>query len=158
MFPYLLILLAFTADRFTKWWAISFLSEYGPTRINSLLFVRETYNRGIAFGLFQGIGPLVGWLTIVVVLAMFIYLARLPREEKALRTGLALVIGGALGNLLDRIVAGQVLDFIETPLRAGIFNVADVMIQLGIVLILLTTLWSSIRTWNRDLTESPPPI
>jgi signal peptidase II len=156
MLPYLLILIAFVADRLTKWWASSYLNEYGPAQINSLLSVRETYNRGIAFGLFQGIGPLVGWLTIAVVAGMFIYLLRSPKEEKLTRAGLGLVIGGALGNLLDRIVAGQVLDFIETPLRPGIFNVADIAINLGMLTILVAAMLSSFRSRSQDIVEAPP--
>jgi signal peptidase II len=54
-----------------------------------------------------------------------------------LRIGLALIIGGAMGNLIDRVTAGQVLDFIQTPIRPGIFNVADIMINTGVVLSLL---------------------
>ena len=157
MLPYFLILLAFLADRLSKWWAISHLNVHGPTRINALFSVQETYNRGIAFGMFQGIGPLVGWLTIAVVVGMLIYLVRLPKEEKLVRIGLALLIGGALGNLIDRIMVGQVLDFIETPLRPGIFNVADVAIYLGMFIILLATIWSSLRSRYQNLAE-PPPI
>jgi len=153
MLPYLLIFLAFLADRLSKWWALSFLDENGPTQINSFLYVRETYNRGIAFGMFQGIGPIVGWLTIAVVVGMVVYLVRLPRQERIMRIGLALVIGGALGNLVDRVSAGEVLDFIQMPFRTGIFNVADMMIQLGIILVLLATLWSGFKSWNQDEAE-----
>jgi len=153
MLPYLLIFLAFLADRLSKWWALSFLDENGPTQINSFLYVRETYNRGIAFGMFQGIGPIVGWLTIAVVVGMVVYLVRLPRQERIMRIGLALVIGGALGNLVDRVSAGEVLDFIQMPFRTGIFNVADMMIQLGIILVLLATLWSGFKSWHQDEAE-----
>ena len=59
---YLLIPLAFLADRLGKWWAAAYLAEHGPTRFNALFTLVETHNRGIAFGLFQGIGPLVGWV------------------------------------------------------------------------------------------------
>ena len=129
---YLAIIFAFLADRLTKLWAAAFLAEHGVTRINSWLTIREAYNRGIAFGLFQGIGPIVGWLTVGVVLALFVYLIRLPKRAWLLRLGLAILIGGALGNLVDRIVVGEVLDFIQMPFRQGIFNVADVMIYLGV--------------------------
>ncbi len=156
MLPYFLILLAFLADRLSKWWAISYLNEHGPTRINALFSVQETYNRGIAFGMFQGIGPFIGWLTIAVVVGMSIYLARLPKEEKLVRIGLALLIGGALGNLIDRIVVGKVLDFIVTPLRPGIFNVADVAIYLGLIIFLLATIWSTLRSRNQNLAQEPP--
>lgn len=132
MFPFFMILFAFGLDRLSKWWAAAYLAEQGPTEIHPLVTLTPTYNRGIAFGLAQGIGPIVGWLSIVVVLGLLIYMARLPRSMGLMRAGLALLIGGALGNLVDRITAGQVLDFITTPLRPGVFNIADVMIYAGI--------------------------
>ena len=66
-----------------------------------------------------------------------------------LRIGLALIIGGAMGNLIDRVTAGQVLDFIQTPLRPGVFNVADVMINTGVVLSLLGAFLQKERTRSR---------
>jgi signal peptidase II len=143
--PYILILLVFLADRLSKRWAAAYLGEHGPTQFNAYFSIQETYNRGIAFGMFQGVGPLVGWLTVAVVVGMFIYLARLPKEEKLMRVGLALIIGGALGNMIDRVTVGQVLDFIETPFRSGIFNVADVAINAGMVIIVLASIWSTLR-------------
>lgn len=145
MIPYFLILLAFLADRVTKWWAAAYLEEHGPTTFNEFFTLYETYNRGIAFGLLQGSGSLVGWLTVGIVASLFVYLIRLPREERLMRAGLALLIGGALGNLVDRVTAGEVLDFIQTPLRAGIFNVADVMIHLGLFLALIGAFWQGSR-------------
>ena len=141
MIPYLLILLAFLADRVTKWWAAAYLAEHGPTTFNEFFTLHETYNRGIAFGLLQGSGLVVGWLTIGIVAGLLIYMIRLPREQRLMRLGLALLIGGALGNLVDRVTAGGVLDFIQTPLRSGIFNVADVMIHLGLILVLTGAFW-----------------
>jgi signal peptidase II len=137
MFPFLLIVLAFGLDRLSKWWAAAYLAEQGPTELHPLLSLYPIYNRGIAFGLAQGIGPIVGWLSIIVVLGLLVYMVRLPRSMGLMRVGLALLIGGALGNLVDRVTAGQVLDFITTPLRPGVFNVADVMIYAGILLALV---------------------
>jgi signal peptidase II len=134
MFPFFLIVLAFGLDRLSKLWAADYLAEQGPTQLHPLIILSPAYNRGVAFGLAQGIGPIVGWLSIIVVLGLLIYMKRLPRAMWLMRAGLALVIGGALGNLVDRITAGQVLDFITTPLRPGVFNVADVMIYTGVFL------------------------
>ena len=134
---YLLIPLAFLADRLGKWWAAAYLAEHGPTRFNALFTLVETHNRGIAFGLFQGIGPLVGWLTLFVLAGLLVYIHRLPREQWLARAGLAILVGGALGNLVDRIWLGEVLDFIQTPWRVGIFNVGDMMIHLGMGLFIL---------------------
>lgn len=152
----MLIILAFLADRISKWWALTFLAENGPAQITPYFYVRETYNRGIAFGMFQGLGPIVGWLSIAVVAGMVVYLSRIPKQDRIVRIGLALAIGGALGNLVDRISAGQVLDFIQTPFRAGIFNIADVLIQLGIGMVLLGTLWSGFRSRGQEEDQSAP--
>lgn len=137
MWPYLVILAAFLADRLSKWWVEAYLAEHGPTQLNRFITLNGTYNQGVAFGLFQGIGPWVGWLTIFVVIGMIIYLRQVPHSEWVLRLGLSLIIGGALGNQIDRIWLGHVFDFVETPLRQGVFNVADVCINTGMVFFLI---------------------
>lgn len=134
--PYVVLVLALVADRLSKLWVADFLAENGVTVVNGFLTLRPVYNQGIAFGMFQGLGPAVGWLSIIIVGGMFIYMVRLPRQLWLFRVGLAMMIGGALGNQIDRLLAGEVLDFIETPFRPGIFNIADVMINLGLVLCL----------------------
>ena len=134
---YILIIVIFLADRLSKIWAAAFLAENGPTQINQYLTIQETYNRGVAFGWFQGIGPIVGWLTIVVVIGMFVYMVRLPPQLWLVRTGMAFIIGGALGNLIDRVWAGEVLDFIQSSLLWGIVNIADISINVGMVIMII---------------------
>lgn len=151
VFPLLIISLAFFADRLSKWWALQFLGENGQVEVGTLLTIQETYNRGLAFGLLQGAGPVIGWLSILIVAAMLVYIARLPREMWVARLGMALIIGGALGNMLDRIVAGRVLDFIVTPIRPGVFNVADVLINVGMVICILGLLF------HRPVAPDPIP-
>jgi len=152
MWPYLLILLAFAADRFSKWWVAKNVVHGGSIDLGPWLTLSPVYNRGIAFGWLQGLGPLVGWVSIAVVIGMFVYLTQVPRSLRLLRIGLALVIGGAMGNLLDRVTVGQVLDFIVIPLRPGVFNVADIMINLGVGLTLLGALLQ--RRGGESLAES----
>jgi signal peptidase II len=142
----LLIVAAFAADRLAKLWAAAYLAQHGPTRLAPFVDLVETYNRGIAFGLFQGIGPWVGWLTVAVLAAMFIVLMQLPRSDWLERAGLALILCAPPGNLVDRVRFGQVLDFIETPFRPGIFNVADALINVGVVLVLAGAVWHAIKS------------
>ena len=153
---YLAMLLAFLADRLTKWWAGDYLTEHGLTRVNEWLTFRAAYNRGISFGMFQGIGPAVGWITLLFLLGLFIYQMRLPKQAWLLRLGLAVLIGGAMGNLVDRIFVGEVLDFIQTPLRQGIFNVADMMIHLGMILVFLGV-WQQERREKQQRRETADP-
>ena len=80
---FLIILLAFAADRLAKVWVAAFLAENGTTRINDLFTLTETYNRGLAFGTFQGIGFIVGWLSVIVVLGLGHFPRSLAREYVA---------------------------------------------------------------------------
>ena len=141
MLIYFLMLFAFAADRLTKSWAARALADGGRIEIHPLIQLQPAYNRGIAFGLFQGAAPLVGWATIVILVGLIVYLRKIPGSMWALRAGMALIIGGAFGNMVDRITMGQVLDFIVTPIRPGIFNIADVMINIGILLSLFSLLF-----------------
>ncbi len=137
MLPYVLILLAFALDRLTKMWAEWYFADNGPIEFGAYLTLSPTYNRGISFGMFQGVGQIVGWLSIIIVIGLLVYLIRTPKSMQFLRIGLALIIGGAVGNMIDRIVFGEVLDFIQTIIRSGVFNIADVMVNAGMLLSLL---------------------
>jgi signal peptidase II len=133
MLPFLIIVLAFVADRVTKLWATENLVEFQPVKINEFLTLYPTYNRGVAFGMFQGIGPVIGWLSILIVIGLLVHMIRTPNRFWLLRLGLAMIIGGALGNLIDRIMAGEVLDFIRVSFLPGIFNISDVMVNVGML-------------------------
>jgi lipoprotein signal peptidase len=153
LFPYALIVFIFLTDRLSKQWALQFLAENGPTVINPFLTIRETYNRGIAFGWFQGIGPIVGWLTVGVVIFMFVMLVKTPRSDRLMRWGLALIIGGALGNQFDRLALQEVLDFIQIPIWSGTLNVADIAINTGMVLLILSMILSYFRPQQKIINE-----
>lgn len=107
-------------------------------------------NRGGLFGILQGSAPLLALLSIGVIVALVIYheRERLPRVSP-LTVGVGLLIGGAIGNLIDRVAFGYVLDFIDIgvgSLRFWTFNIADAGISLGIVILLVDTLWRSRST------------
>ncbi|MCP5095327.1 MAG: signal peptidase II [Chloroflexi bacterium] len=156
MIPYLLIILAFAADRLSKLWAADYFAEHGSVEINQFFILRQTYNEGVAFGMFHGVGPVVGWLSLIVIIGLFVFLIRRPEEEWLVCAGLGLYIGGALGNMVDRIFAGRVLDFIESPLRWGIFNVADLAVNIGMVIILVGTVVHRQKNKPEDVLDSEP--
>lgn len=136
--PYSILIVAiFLADQLSKRWAAAYLADRGPATFGRYFDLVEAHNRGIGFGLFQGSGPVVGWLTIGIVVAMWIWMVRTPASRWITRLGIALIIGGALGNMVDRIAAGQVLDFISTPFWPRIFNIADVAIRGGVLVVIL---------------------
>jgi len=127
-------------DRLSKWWVASNVDAGAPTEIlGSLVRLARGENRGGLFGLLQGSAPVLALLSIGVVLL----LVALHERERASRPTLATLafaalIGGAIGNLIDRLTLGYVLDFVDLgigTMRFWTFNVADMGISLGILLL-----------------------
>ena len=118
--------------------------------IGSFLQIIRGENRGGLFGIVQGSAPLLAALSIGVILALVIFHER-EREAHvtALTVGVGLLIGGAIGNFIDRLAFGYVLDFIDVgvgSLRFWTFNIADAGISFGILILLVDTLWRSRST------------
>jgi signal peptidase II len=91
-------------------------------------------NRGIAFGLFAGGGAVLVIFAVAALAALLIFFAR-HRDRPLVWLPTGLLIGGALGNLLDRTLEGAVTDFVDLPLWPA-FNLADVAITLGVISLL----------------------
>lgn len=131
-------------DQVTKWIARSALLPYEPhSVIPHFLNWTLAFNRGAAFSFLAASGGWQTWafgiLALIVCIALIVWLARTPAGDW--RTGLpvALIIGGALGNLIDRVMFGQVTDFIQVYWRNWhypTFNVADSAITVGAVLLI----------------------
>jgi signal peptidase II len=96
-------------------------------------------NTGAAFGMFQSGGLIFGILAVIVSIFIVIYYPQIPKEEKLMRVAMAMQLGGALGNLIDRIVFGPVTDFISVG-SFPVFNIADSSITVGVGLLILA-LW-----------------
>lgn len=107
--------------------SIDLVPGFSLTRVN---------NEGIAFGLFPGRPGLVALLTVVALCAIAAALAGLVHRNAVVAAGAGLLVGGSLGNLIDRLVHGAVTDFLD-PARWPAFNVADCAITAGAALIVL---------------------
>jgi len=132
--------LVLIVDQLTKWWVVNHLDE--PLHVVWTLRLVRAYNTGTAFSLGAGWGPFIGILAVVVV----VLLVRLGRTvvSPVGAVALGLVLGGALGNLLDRVLRdgtgflhGAVVDFIDLRWWP-IFNVADSAIVVGGLLLVLS--------------------
>ena len=105
-------------------------------------------NRGVAFGLFSWLGDVFVPIAIVIMTAIFWYYRSLRQRRLWLRTALGLQLGGALGNLLDRLRFGAVVDFVDFHIEAinfhfAIFNVADSAIVVGVGILLVSLLFQA---------------
>ena len=94
------------------------------------------YNTGVAFGLFQQSGSLFKILPIIISGVIIYYYPRVPLKDWALRIALAMQLGGAIGNLIDRLTIGHVTDFISIG-SFPVWNVADASITVGVAVLLL---------------------
>ncbi len=116
--------------------------------VDGLLNIVYARNPGAAFSLLADApgwfrGPFFIGMTIVAIGAVLFVVARLPREDRILRVALGGVLGGAIGNLSDRLVHGEVIDFIDVHWRDyhwPAFNVADSSITLAVVAVILQSL------------------
>ncbi len=96
----------------------------------------HTTNTGVAFGMLQGANAILMVLAILVSLAILAYFPRVPRSDWTLRLAMTFQLGGALGNLLDRVQQGYVTDFISVG-QFAVFNIADASITIGVGVLLL---------------------
>ena len=135
------------ADWQSKLWVSDALELYRPREVFSWLNITLAHNYGAAFSFLSNAGGWQRWFFIVlasgVSLFLLVWLLRLPRKEWVTGLGLALVLGGAVGNLVDRIQLGYVVDFVDVHYRGWhypAFNVADSAITCGVALLLLDAL------------------
>ena len=146
---YLVTLLILVIDYATKLAVRVKLSPYEPIEIIPG-YLRLSYweNSGVAFGLFDNFASVwkpyvLAAMAIIAVIIIVLYSVHMPADRKLLQTALAIMTGGILGNFVDRIVRGYVIDFIDFHIRDiyawPTFNAADSAITVGIALLLIDT-------------------
>jgi signal peptidase II len=147
-YGYILALMVFVLDQATKW-VVTFpleLQKYREIEILSFFDLRWVENRGVSMGFLTANSETTRWLLVLLTTAIALFVAiwlwREKRRDDA--WGLALVLGGALGNIVDRIRFGYVVDFMDLHFGEWrpflVFNVADAAITIGVLLLLLRAL------------------
>lgn len=132
-------ILIFAADMGTKLLAVNNLKALDSIPlIDKILHLTYIENSGIAFGMFGGGKIVFIILTLVISTALLIFVLRTEKRSVWLKLGTAFVISGALGNLVDRIARGYVVDFIDFRIiHFPVFNVADIAVCVGAVMLLI---------------------
>ncbi len=132
----LIILAVFAADRISKHFVLKFI-EFKSYDLNKFLSFNYVENTGVAFGMFSGGNSFFIMFTVILITGIMIVRRKLEKHGIYAVAGIALIIGGALGNLYDRIVHGFVIDFIDLSFFPAVFNVADSCISIGAFLLCL---------------------
>lgn len=167
MAPYLILILAVcAADQLTKLWALDYIFTHATALaantpalasglphvgdsvpvIDGVLHMTYIENPGMSFGLLTEHRWIFMTVSAVAILAILVYLFTLKGKPKLLCTALALVVGGGIGNMFDRVLLGYVVDFIDVRLFGSlwtwVFNVADAAVCVGAGLLVLYCLVS----------------
>lgn len=146
-------------DQISKNWVIANLELYESIQpipaLVPLFQITRSFNTGAAFGMLPNAGELFLVLAVIIVLGLLIYYWRVQREDGLLmRVALGLIVGGALGNVIDRMQHGHVVDFIhyQIPrLISNVSNLADHAIVFGVLLLLLDN-WLQSREKSHETT------
>lgn len=144
MFFYLIAILIIIIDQLTKFAVVSTMDLYESIPIiEGWIHITSVRNTGAAFSILEN----QTWffiITAIIISLVLVYLIyRVYREYRILALLMALILGGALGNLIDRIMYGSVVDFIDVQIiNFAIFNVADIAITVGTALLVIYVIFS----------------
>ena len=131
----------FLLDRITKLWVLKNIAGKGVIRVNDFLNIVYVTNKGGLWGIgnHRGSGFFI-FASIVAIFVILAFLKKITSEKRLVSFSLGLILGGGIGNLVDRFAYGKVIDFIDFHYKSWhwpAFNVADLGITIGIVLLVL---------------------
>ncbi|WP_391573764.1 signal peptidase II [Cohnella sp.] len=139
---YIIAILVAAADQLSKMWIRVHL-DVGETMMLGSVELSRFENSGMAGSLLQGYGRLFGVIAVLFVLGVLYYRKRSEEKGILFDCALGFLAGGAIGNGIDRLLFGQVTDFIVRS--GGILNIADHAIEVGVVLIILSLIVQALR-------------
>jgi signal peptidase II len=145
---YITAIILILADQASKWWILEKIMQ--PPRVitfNEYFNLVLTWNNGISFGLFNNDNKVNALVISLIAIVIIIFLIRLlsKSETKKLSIGLGMIIGGAIGNVIDRSIHGAVMDFLDVHINAyhwPAFNIADSGITVGALILVVDSLFS----------------
>ncbi|HEX3015007.1 MAG TPA: signal peptidase II [Desulfobacteria bacterium] len=134
--PFIIIFLVVLLDQSTKFLVQAKLTEGVPIPIiPNVFYLTYIKNPGAAFGILAHRTPFFVLITLVVIGVIAYFYRKVPREWWLLRIALAMQVGGAIGNLIDRIRFARVIDFLDFRVWSYIFNLADTAIVIGSIIL-----------------------
>ncbi|HJV17278.1 MAG TPA: signal peptidase II [Bacillales bacterium] len=141
MFYYLIALFVILLDQITKWLIVSRM-ELGESIqiIDKILYITSHRNRGAAWGILQGQMWFFYVITLIVIVGIIIYIQRAAKDKWLMGLSLGLMLGGAIGNFIDRVIRKEVVDFIHTFIfgyNFPVFNIADSALVIGVILLMI---------------------
>ncbi|MGK9043780.1 signal peptidase II [Mammaliicoccus vitulinus] len=139
------IILLIAIDQFTKLLIVKSL-EVGESIkvVSNAIYITSHRNQGAAWGILQGKMWLFYIVTVVVLVILFMFFKNEGYGQPVMQLGLSLLIAGSIGNFIDRLIRGEVVDFIDTYIFSynfPIFNVADAALTIGVIVLIIVILF-----------------
>lgn len=153
MIFFLLAVVVVILDQISKWIVVQNMSlgESIPL-LEGVLYWTSHRNAGAAFGILQNQRWFFIIITIIIIIGLIYYIYQMKDKKRLLPFSLALILGGAIGNFIDRLLFGEVVDFIDVRINLGsfywnfpIFNIADSALVVGVSLLILDMIIDSIK-------------
>lgn len=155
MFYYLIALIVVALDQLTKWLIVRNMTEgQSITVIEDLFYITSHRNQGAAWGILQGQMWFFYIITLAVIIGIVYYLEKQAKGDKLFSISLALLLGGAIGNFIDRLFRKEVVDFLNTYIFQydfPIFNIADAALTFGVGLLIINMLLEERREKKEKL-------
>ncbi len=147
-------LILLVVDQISKLLVVKLIDINNSTEIiKNFFYLTYTHNTGAAFSILTGQRIFLILIAVAILIIIFNYLRKNKVERKIDKIAYSLVIGGALGNLIDRIVRGYVVDFLDVKIfgyNFPVFNLADTFIVIGVFLLLISLTRKEHNNDNRD--------
>jgi signal peptidase II len=144
-------------DQITKYFADQMLQYHQSVPLIPMFNLTLSYNTGAAFSFLSEAGGWQRWfftvLALVISVALVVWIKSLSQKERWNAIALSLILGGAIGNVIDRIIFGHVIDFLDVYYQQWhwpIFNIADSAISIGVAILIFEGLFGNKETGNRE--------
>ncbi|HEY4600379.1 MAG TPA: signal peptidase II [Cerasibacillus sp.] len=149
---YLIALVVIGLDQFTKWIVVTKMDLYEQIPvIKGFFYITSHRNRGAAWGILQDQMLFFYIVTVIVIIGIIYLLHKYGRYQKLMALALSLILGGAIGNFIDRLFHKEVVDFLDFIIFKydyPIFNIADSALVVGVILLIIVTLKEEKRKEN----------
>lgn len=140
---YLIALIIIIIDQITKWIVVTYMELYEQiTIIENFFYLTSHRNKGAAWGILQDQMTFFYIITVIVVVGIIYYMEKYARGHKYLALALSFILGGAIGNFIDRLFRKEVVDFLDFIIFTydyPIFNIADSALVIGVILLIIIT-------------------
>lgn len=151
---YLFALIVIGIDQLTKWLIIQKMDLYESIPIiDHFFYITSHRNAGAAWGILQGQMAFFYIVTVFVIIGLIYYMEKYARNNKLTAVSLSLILGGAIGNFIDRLLRQEVVDFLDVMIFTydfPIFNVADSCLVIGVILIFIATIMEEKRKGQEE--------